>query len=67
MIQKEEVIFGLLCLGDHATISRYPLLNVLDSGETIPAAVLGIIDCQGHLFDGNKNMEHSFVIDFCII
>ena len=53
MIQKEADIFGLLFLGDHATISRYPLLNVLDSGETIPAAVLGIIDCQGHLSDCN--------------
>ena len=40
MIQKEADIFGLLCLGDHATISRCTLLNILDSGESIPAAVL---------------------------
>ena len=45
MIQKEADIFGLLCLGDHATISRYPLLNFLASSENRPATVLDIVDC----------------------
>ena len=54
MIEKEAGIFGLLFLGDGATISRCPLLNILDSAKNIPVAVLEIIDCQGHLADGNK-------------
>ena len=29
MIKKEADIFGLLFLGDGATISRFPLLNIL--------------------------------------
>ena len=40
MIKKEGEIFGLLFLGDGATISRRPLLNILASGENIPVAVL---------------------------
>ena len=40
MIKKEADIFGLLFLGDGATISRCPLLNILDSAKNIPVAVL---------------------------
>ena len=64
MIKKEADIFGLLFLGDGATISRCPLLNILASAKNIIVAVLEIVDCQGYLSDGNKNMEHSFVIVF---
>ena len=48
MIKKEAEIFPLLFLGDGATISRCPLLNILDSGENIPVSVLEIVDCQGY-------------------
>ena len=34
MIKREDEIFGLLLLGDYATISRCPFLNILDSGKT---------------------------------
>ena len=61
IIKKEADIFGLLFLGDGAKISRCPLLNILYSGTNIPVSVLEIVDFQGHLSDGNKNTEHSFV------
>ena len=54
MIKKEEEIFGLLFLGDGATIPRCPLLNILASAKKIPVDVLEIVNCQGHLADGNK-------------
>ena len=54
MIKKEADIFGFLFLGDGATISRCPLLNILASAKNIPVAVLDIVDCQGHLSRGNK-------------
>ena len=54
MIKKEAEIFGLLFLGDGATISIFPLLNILDSEKSTPVSVLEIVDCQGHLADGNK-------------
>ena len=38
LIKKESDIFGLLFLGDGATISRYPLCNILVSG--------GIFQCM---------------------
>ena len=54
MIKKGAEIFGLLFLGDGATISRCPLLNILTSAKNIPVAVLEIVDCRGHLSEGNK-------------
>ena len=54
MIKTEADIFGLLFLGDGDTISRCPLLNIMASGGNMSVAVLEIVDCQGHLSDGNK-------------
>ena len=54
MIKKEAEIFRLLFLGDGATISRFPLLNILASGKNIPVSVLGIVDCNSNLAEGNK-------------
>ena len=51
MIKKEADLFGLLFLGDGATISRCPLLNILDSAKNLPDYVSEIVDCQGHLAD----------------
>ena len=64
MIKKRAAIFGLLFLRDYETISRCPLLNIMASGVNIPVSVMEIVDCQGHLADGNKKTEHSFVINF---
>ena len=52
LIKKESDIFGFLFLGDGATISRVPLLNILVLGKNLPVAVLELVDCQGHLADG---------------
>ena len=60
MIKKEADIFGLLFLGDGATISRCPLLNILCSTKNITVAVLEIVDFQGHLSQGNKKCA-SFI------
>ena len=64
MIKKEAEIFGLFLLVDGTAILRFPFLNILVYWKNIPVAVLEIVDCQVHLADGNKNMEHLFVIDF---
>ena len=52
LIKKESEIFGLLFLGDGATINRIPLLNIFVSGNVFPVSVLEPVDCQGHLEDG---------------
>ena len=54
MIKKEADIFGLLFLGDCATMSRCPLLNILASAKNIPVSALEIVDFQVHLARGNK-------------
>ena len=59
-IKKEAEIFGLFFLGDGAIISGCPLLNILASAKNIPVDVLEIVDCQGHLADGNKE-EETFI------
>ena len=54
LIKKESDIFGLFSLGDGATISRVPLLNILVSGGNLPVAILELDDCQGDLADGGE-------------
>ena len=60
MIKREADIFRLLFLGDGATISRFPLSNIMCYAKNIPVAVLEIVDCQGHLSQGNK-IDASFI------
>ena len=62
LIKKESDIFGFLFLGDGATISRVPLLNILVSRTNLPVSVLELVYCQGHLEDGGKKMEPLYVI-----
>ena len=64
MIKKEAEIFGLLFLGDGATILRCVLLNILASGKNIPVALLEIVDFQGHLSEGNKKDATSICNHF---
>ena len=54
MIKKEVEIFGLLFLGYGATISVFPLLNILAYTNNIPVYVLEIVYYQGHLAYDNK-------------
>ena len=44
----------MLFLGDGATISRFPLLIILDYGENIPLSVLEIVYFQDRLANSNK-------------
>ena len=61
LIEKESEIFGLLFLGDGATISRVPIFKILFSGKNLPVALLELVDCQGHLADGGtKNTSFIF-------
>ena len=55
MIKQGAEIFELIFLGDGATISRGPLLNILDSAKSISVDILEIVDCQGYLSDEKKN------------
>ena len=71
-IQKESDSFGFLFLGDGATISGIPLLEILVSGQNLPVALLELVDFQSHLTDGgekdgificNRFLEHMRKID----
>ena len=53
----------MLFLGDGDKFSRCPLLNILDSAKNIHVAVLEIVDCQGHLADGNKK-DGNFICNW---
>ena len=55
LIKKESDIFEFLFLGDGATISKIPLLNILVSVKNIPVAVFELVDCQENLADGGEN------------
>ena len=50
----------MLFLGDGATFSRIPLLNILVSGKNLPVSVLELVDCQGVLADGGEK-DGTFV------
>ena len=54
LIKKEYDIFGLLFLGDSATIYRITLLKILVTGKNLPVVVIEIVGFQGHLADGGK-------------
>ena len=71
-MKKSLRFFRLLFLGDGATISRVPLLNILVSGKNLPVAVLELVDCLGHLAYGvtknatiicNRFLDHFKRID----
>ncbi len=47
-------LFGLSWIGDGAAIKRMPLLNMLAMGRSKPLAVISILDCPGHMVDGEK-------------
>ena len=60
LIKKESDIFGFLFIGDGATISIIPLLNILVSGGVIPISVSELFDFQGHIIDGGEK-DGSFI------
>jgi hypothetical protein len=51
--------FGLMLLGDGATVKRMPLINIIASGVYCPVAVLAIADCTKQMADGKtKNADY---------
>ena len=53
-IKIESDLFGFLFIVDGATISIIPLLKFLVSVKNLPASVLELVDCQGHLSDDGE-------------
>ena len=47
-------IFGLAILGDGATLSRTPFINILVMCGDTPPVVIGIHDCTKNLIEGGK-------------
>ena len=54
LIKRKSDIFGLLFLGDGATISITPLFKILVSGKNLPVAVLYLVNFHCHLSDYSK-------------
>ena len=50
----EAGTYGILYVGDGATVKKYPLANMLSMGIHCPPAVLEICDCTGHMQLGGK-------------
>ena len=53
-IKRDSDDFGLLFLGDSATIYRITLLKILVSGGKLPVSLLEPVDCQVHLAYGGE-------------
>ena len=54
LIKEESITFGMLFLGEGATISTIPLLNILVYRGNLTVAVSELVDYQGHLADGGE-------------
>ena len=51
---KEAKVFGLVFMGDCATIHRMPLMNILAMTDTTPPMTISIQDCTKHMAEGGK-------------
>ena len=51
---KEAAVFGVVIMGDGATIHRMPLLNILAMSGSTPPLTVGIVDCTKHMAAGGK-------------
>ena len=49
---KEAAVFGVVVMGDGATINCMPLLNILTMSGTTPLLTIGILDCTTHMASG---------------
>jgi hypothetical protein len=57
---KEAAVFGVVVMGDGATIYRMPLLNILAmSGRTTPPLMIGILNCTTHMASGGRRMRRT--------
>ena len=58
LIKEESDIFGLLFIGDGATITRIILFSILVSVKNFPLHVFENVDFQGNLAYGGKIWNH---------
>ena len=59
---KEAAVFGIVLMGDGATIHRMPLLNILAMSGNTPPLTIGILDCTSHMASGGKK-DATYVAD----
>jgi len=59
---KEAAVFGIVIMGDGATIYRMPLLNILAMSGTTPPLKIGILDCTTHMASGEKK-DATYIAD----
>ncbi len=59
---KEAAVFGIVIMGDGATIYRMPLLNILAMSGTTPPLTIGILDCTTHMASGGKK-DATYIAD----
>lgn len=53
MLKKQAEIYGIAIYGDGATINTDPLTNIMASGVFERQALLDVVDCTGHMAEGN--------------
>ena len=59
---KEAAVFGIVIMGDGATIYCMPLLNILAMSGTTPPLTIGILDCTTHMASGGKK-DATYIAD----
>ena len=59
---KEAAVFGIVLMGDGATIHRMPLLNILAMSGNTPPLTIGILDCTSHMASGGKK-DATYIAD----
>ena len=47
-------VFGIGIFGDRATIVKVPMMNIIVCSAGNPSCVLDVVDCTGHVAEGNK-------------
>ena len=65
MIKKEAYISGLLFFRRWCHNFKMSIVKYSGFWENIPVAFLKIVDCQGHLSDGNKKYR-TFICNQCL-
>jgi len=63
-INKSPAVFGVVIMGDGATIHRMPLLNILAMSGTTPPLTIGILDCTTHIRGGNSSNKARWGVQY---
>ena len=54
LLLSVALFMGTSYLGDGATVSKMPCINILGAAGGLPPVVIGIHDCTKHLVEGGK-------------